>query len=453
MRSIIALALKDLRILVRVKSGLFFTFVWPVIVAILFGFVFSGQSQRRPAAAPRRRRRRGQHRRIAGVCRRRSKRPGTSPSIGRRAPRLRRWSAARSARRTSSSSRGSAPARERMFYGAPRQLEIGNDPARQAGSLDDRRPADQARDGRLSEAVQRSAALAEDGRQGAGRADRGRRQSRHPPAPLRRFLGELDTFLGAPPTAGGGAGRERLAAAADHEGGRRARTRGPANGFEVTFPQGVMWGIIGCVMTLRDRAGQRTRARHVRAAADGAADARHRSSPARPSPAFAIDRAAAGRCSSRSASSCFGIRPSSFPLLALACASAVAGFVGFMMMIAGLGRTEQAVGGAGWAMLMPMTMFGGGMMPQFIMPAWMQTIGNLQPGEVGDPRHRRRGVARLHARRDAATVRDPAGVRRGVLRRWCARPAGCLTRAARASAVGSRLSAFGALGSRLWAFG
>ena len=44
MKSILALAGKDLRLLVRVKSGLFFTFVWPIIVAILFGFVFSGQS-------------------------------------------------------------------------------------------------------------------------------------------------------------------------------------------------------------------------------------------------------------------------------------------------------------------------------------------------------------------------------------------------------------------------
>jgi ABC-2 type transport system permease protein len=50
-----------------------------------------------------------------------------------------------------------------------------------------------------------------------------------------------------------------------------------------------------------------------------------------------------------------------------------------MMMIAGMGRTEQAAAGAGWAMLMPMTMFGGGMMPQFVMPSWMQTIGNLSP--------------------------------------------------------------------------
>jgi ABC-2 type transport system permease protein len=50
-----------------------------------------------------------------------------------------------------------------------------------------------------------------------------------------------------------------------------------------------------------------------------------------------------------------------------------------MMMIAGLGRTEQAAGGAGWAMLMPMTLFGGGMMPQFIMPPWMQMVGNASP--------------------------------------------------------------------------
>jgi linearmycin/streptolysin S transport system permease protein len=45
MRSVIVLALKDLRILVRVRSGLFFTFVWPVIVAVMFGVVFAGQGQ------------------------------------------------------------------------------------------------------------------------------------------------------------------------------------------------------------------------------------------------------------------------------------------------------------------------------------------------------------------------------------------------------------------------
>ena len=48
MKAILALAAKDLRILLRVKSGLFFTFVWPVVVAILFGAVFSGQSSNTP---------------------------------------------------------------------------------------------------------------------------------------------------------------------------------------------------------------------------------------------------------------------------------------------------------------------------------------------------------------------------------------------------------------------
>ena len=48
MKAILALAAKDLRILLRVRSGLFFTFIWPVIVAILFGAVFSGQSSDGP---------------------------------------------------------------------------------------------------------------------------------------------------------------------------------------------------------------------------------------------------------------------------------------------------------------------------------------------------------------------------------------------------------------------
>ena len=50
-----------------------------------------------------------------------------------------------------------------------------------------------------------------------------------------------------------------------------------------------------------------------------------------------------------------------------------------MMMIASLGRTEQAVAGAGWAMLMPMAMLGGAMIPQFVMPPWMLVAGNISP--------------------------------------------------------------------------
>jgi len=42
MRPILALALKDLRVLPRIRMAFFFTFIWPVIVAVMFGYAFSG---------------------------------------------------------------------------------------------------------------------------------------------------------------------------------------------------------------------------------------------------------------------------------------------------------------------------------------------------------------------------------------------------------------------------
>lgn len=49
MRAILALALKDLRILIRARSGIFFTFVWPLLVAVFFGVLFSGFDSGTPA--------------------------------------------------------------------------------------------------------------------------------------------------------------------------------------------------------------------------------------------------------------------------------------------------------------------------------------------------------------------------------------------------------------------
>ena len=40
MRALIAIAQKDLRLLFRDKGDVFFTFVFPVILAVFFGFVF-----------------------------------------------------------------------------------------------------------------------------------------------------------------------------------------------------------------------------------------------------------------------------------------------------------------------------------------------------------------------------------------------------------------------------
>ncbi len=46
MRQIIALAKKDLRLMPRNKGGMFFTFAWPIVLMVLFGFAFGGRGRR-----------------------------------------------------------------------------------------------------------------------------------------------------------------------------------------------------------------------------------------------------------------------------------------------------------------------------------------------------------------------------------------------------------------------
>ena len=78
-----------------------------------------------------------------------------------------------------------------------------------------------------------------------------------------------------------------------------------------------------------------------------------------------------------------GVRPNSYGILAAAGLSAAVCFVGFMMLIASLGKTEQAASGAAWAILMPLSMLGGAMVPTFVMPAWMQSDRRHQPHPLG----------------------------------------------------------------------
>lgn len=58
-------------------------------------------------------------------------------------------------------------------------------------------------------------------------------------------------------------------------------------------------------------------------------------------------------------------------------------FVGIMMFICTLGRTEQSVGAAGWAILMIMGMLGGAMMPLAFMPSWLRRFSHISPVKWG----------------------------------------------------------------------
>jgi ABC-2 type transport system permease protein len=53
----------------------------------------------------------------------------------------------------------------------------------------------------------------------------------------------------------------------------------------------------------------------------------------------------------------------------------------FMMRLAVVGRTEAAAGGIGWAVLLVLSMIGGGMIPLFAMPSWMVPISHASPAK------------------------------------------------------------------------
>ena len=89
-----------------------------------------------------------------------------------------------------------------------------------------------------------------------------------------------------------------------------------------------------------------------------------------------------------------------------------------MMLISTLGRTEQSASGAGWAILLVMAMLGGGMVPLFVMPAWMATASNVSPVKwaiLALEGALWRGFTR---RRDGAALRDPRRRGRPLPSRW-----------------------------------
>ena len=130
MKQIIALALKDLRLMPRNRGGMFFTFVWPVLVTVLFGIMFGGNERRRAGQDQDRRRRRRQH----ATARARSSTKleesfDLSPMTLADAE-----NAVRRGQRTGFIvvKPGFGEASNRMFYGSPKEIEVGVDPARQA---------------------------------------------------------------------------------------------------------------------------------------------------------------------------------------------------------------------------------------------------------------------------------------------------------------------------------
>ncbi len=371
MKEVIALAVKDLRLLLRNKGRIFFTFIWPVIVTVLFGFAFGGGAdggQGRPKVAI-----------VDEDNTDGSKVFARKLEASFELSPMNRVDAENAVRRGDRTAyivltRGFGAASDRMFYGVSREVEVGVDPARraEAGMIE----------GLLmkhaSEDLQK---MFNDPAASTRMVDKALADMQNAPpdevAAAQRFLGELKSFVntpGAQTPARSGQGEWQPLKVISKDIARERR--GPENAFEITFPQGVIWGLIGCMMTfgislvterthgtlVRLRMAPLTRAQIL----GGKALACFAAITVVQAMLFAI----AWR---------MGVRPTSMPLLVVALLSAAICFVGFMMLVAGMGRTEETAAGAAWAVLMPLAMFGGAMVPTFVMPRWMQSIGYVSP--------------------------------------------------------------------------
>jgi ABC-2 type transport system permease protein len=197
-------------------------------------------------------------------------------------------------------------------------------------------------------------------------------------ASVAALFDSLETFVASQPPAGAGAGPggdwQPLTIAMRSVERQR---RGPSNPFGVTFPQGMIWGIVGCLMSFATAL--------VLERVQGTMQ-RLRASPMSTTQillgkALACFLAILAMLSLLIAVGVlgFGLRPNSPALLALAGVIAAFAFTGLMMLLSNLGNTVASVSGVGWAAMMPLMLFGGGMIPLFFMPQWMQSASAVSP--------------------------------------------------------------------------
>ncbi len=376
MREIITLARKDLLLLLRDKAGFFFTFFFPLMMAVFFGTIFSGGGD-------------GSRRMSILVV----DEDSTEASVkfteklgGSEALKVERSGREDAAEMVRLGKRvayvavrkGFGEASANMFMGGTPTVELGVDPSRsaEAGMLEG--ILMQYGGERMQELFSNPALMRQslsgalDSLTAPGTADFPEKQK------ITRFLGELKLFASdtgvRSADSGGFPGltplRVEKAAVIREE-------TGPRNAYEVSFPQGIVWGMIGCAAAFGiSLVMERTRGTLVRL----------RIAP------LSRSQILAGK-----ALACFvvtvlisvalllvawllfGVIPGSVGKLAAAVLSISVAFVGIMMLLSVLGKTERSAGGIGWAALLVMSMIGGGMVPLFIMPGWMQTVSDFSP--------------------------------------------------------------------------
>lgn len=153
--------------------------------------------------------------------------------------------------------------------------------------------------------------------------------------------------------------------------------RGPASGFALVFPAMIVWGLLGCAAAFSVAL--------VSERASGTLVRLYAAPISRVSlvagKALACALACAASVLVLSAVGVLGLSVAIDDVLKYVAAAlaAIACFVGLTQALSALGKTEQAVAGAGWSTLIVLAMCGGAMVPEVLMPEWLVELSVLSP--------------------------------------------------------------------------
>lgn len=193
------------------------------------------------------------------------------------------------------------------------------------------------------------------------------------------LMDALDRVSGLPASEDAGAPRgsmstDGLLESVDVDPDRAGRPRSP---FEVTFPSSIVWGLMGCATAFATTIVRERRAGTL---------LRLRVSPLSRAHVLA-GKGLACMLAGLGASGllllfavlALGVRIGDPLLLLAALFGASACFTGVMMVMSVIGKTEAAVAGGSWVILMPLAMIGGGMIPLVAMPPWLLAASHASP--------------------------------------------------------------------------
>ncbi|MBI5851794.1 MAG: ABC transporter permease [Planctomycetes bacterium] len=375
MSTIWTLAKKDLLLLSRDKLALFWMLLFPFVFAVFFGAIFGGQGD-------------GSSNRIKVAVVQEGLDAGKEAFLARlddrpvelvRVPRAEAADLVRRGKASAYLDLVRVPADAfAVFRGETAEIELGIDPSRLAerGMLEGFLA--EASFGGLREVFTDRAAGIAAARKAREDLSVGEDVPLAQRVVLATFFASLETFFGAIDfTRGDAGGANPMAGPAIRTVDVTRARSGPLNAYDVSFPQAILWGLLGCAAGFAQT--------FVRERSSGTL-VRLWTAPIGRSTvllgkALACAIAAAGIVVVLLAAGAltFGVGVSRPATLALAIAASAFCFGGVSVLLSTIGRTEQANAGIAWGLLCLLAMIGGGMVPQFVMPAWMRQIGAVSP--------------------------------------------------------------------------